>query len=202
MSNFVYFIKSGATGSIKIGVSKDPLRRLADLQNASGEELELIGVIKGNRNREKALHERFAHGNVRGEWFTPSDDLMREIQDLLKSEAVPHDMFEATVLKSGGDSEYAKKCARMVRKMVDGMQYMKVHERFGLFTRYGLSPKTIGSLYYRDPSFVTVATYFAVLKAYRVKLEEDLQEQARQIAESAEELSEIDKTLSETDDGD
>lgn len=81
---FVYFIFSTETERVKIGIARDPWRRLAHLQIGAPEELGLIGfMIAGDaRERERSLHERFASIRVRGEWFRLTDELM----DCIKNE--------------------------------------------------------------------------------------------------------------------
>lgn len=67
----VYFIQVGDAGLVKIGVSSNPLVRLASLQTSHSDELRLIGTMPGKRSKERELHDRFASLRVRGEWFRP-----------------------------------------------------------------------------------------------------------------------------------
>jgi hypothetical protein len=64
-----YFIQDQATGLVKIGIAKDPDKRLRDLQVGCPGKLLMIGMLPDNRERE--LHKRFAALRVRGEWFKP-----------------------------------------------------------------------------------------------------------------------------------
>ena len=75
----VYFVRSPATGLIKIGSSNDPHARVAALRTASGCELELLATMPGDFEQEFALHERFATSRRFGEWFEATDELMRYI---------------------------------------------------------------------------------------------------------------------------
>lgn len=68
-----YFIRSASTGRIKIGRSKNPENRLRDLATAAADELELLGVLEGDREVE--LHAQFAPCRYRGKWFDLSDGL-------------------------------------------------------------------------------------------------------------------------------
>lgn len=72
----VYFIQVGEHGPIKIGVSKSPGKRLAQLQTSHAEPLQLRAVQVGGRDLEMALHERFAAYRMSGEWFTPATDIV------------------------------------------------------------------------------------------------------------------------------
>ena len=75
----IYFIQDSSSQAIKIGVSKQPLKRLADLQTAHPSQLLLIGVMDGMQQQEKELHRRFTR--QRGEWFDPSPDLLAFIRE-------------------------------------------------------------------------------------------------------------------------
>lgn len=78
--SFVYFIQA-ASGPIKIGTSFDPVNRLADLQTGMYEELSIIGLSMGDEKEESRLHRQFADDNLRGEWFSPSAELLEYIAD-------------------------------------------------------------------------------------------------------------------------
>lgn len=68
----LYFIQSEKTGMIKIGRSKNPEKRLKQLQTGSPNKLKLIAVFKDKGPEERGLHERLRCFKVRqnGEWFT------------------------------------------------------------------------------------------------------------------------------------
>lgn len=66
---FIYFIQREDTGAVKIGLSKDPTRRLATLQTGNEFELKLRHLIPGGLPEERQLHQRFAPARIRGEWF-------------------------------------------------------------------------------------------------------------------------------------
>lgn len=76
----VYFFQLLSGGPIKIGFtsSKSPKNRLANLQTAHAEQLICLATTMSHE--EKALHERFAHLRLEGEWFTPSVSLLAWIQ--------------------------------------------------------------------------------------------------------------------------
>jgi hypothetical protein len=68
-SDFVYFIQSGTSGPVKIGLSKTPVQRVSKLQTGNPRELILRHVIPGDRGIEEQLHDRFRAARIRGEWF-------------------------------------------------------------------------------------------------------------------------------------
>lgn len=70
----VYLI-GDSRGSVKIGLARDPAKRLSALQGAHASQLDLIAVITGGRNRERELHERFADARLRGEWFADTPEI-------------------------------------------------------------------------------------------------------------------------------
>ena len=72
----IYFIQMGADGPVKIGHSTAPARRLSSLQTGCPVQLRLLSVTDGDEAAERATHERFAGLRIRGEWFSPGDDLL------------------------------------------------------------------------------------------------------------------------------
>lgn len=58
-------------GYYKIGISKNPKKRLKQLQTGSSSDLQLIDTYKTSRYSiiEKSLHRIYSHGLKRGEWF-------------------------------------------------------------------------------------------------------------------------------------
>lgn len=75
---FVYFVGSKG-GPIKIGKARNVKSRLAGLNTSSPEPLDLLGVMFGVDQLEKALHARFAHLRMHGEWFRRDQELLEFI---------------------------------------------------------------------------------------------------------------------------
>ncbi|MAH45878.1 hypothetical protein CMI37_08605 [Candidatus Pacearchaeota archaeon] len=67
----LYFVQSNKTGMIKIGRSKDPERRLKQLQTANSHCLRLIVVFDNLGWMESVLHKDLKRWRIRqnGEWF-------------------------------------------------------------------------------------------------------------------------------------
>jgi hypothetical protein len=86
----LYFIQSGDSGPIKIGVSKNIASRLNQLQTGHPEKLTVIGICKGGYFEEKRLHSVFAAFRRKGEWFTPHKKILEYVWDnsLIRSESV------------------------------------------------------------------------------------------------------------------
>lgn len=94
MSNFlyrtygdIYFIQQQRTGNenediIKIGWSGDVKRRKAYLGNNSPFPLLILATIPGaTRAQEAKLHKFYAPHRVKGEWFTPHEDILKMIRE-------------------------------------------------------------------------------------------------------------------------
>lgn len=69
--SYVYLIEQDGTGYYKIGISRDPHKRLAALQTSNGHKLLLLLTVevKDARRLEGMLHHRFAEFRCEGEWF-------------------------------------------------------------------------------------------------------------------------------------
>ena len=71
---YVYVIRAGTKGAIKIGVAMNIERRIATLQTGNAFKLNLIALIPcDNRKKAQALeariHRFFERQRIRGEWF-------------------------------------------------------------------------------------------------------------------------------------
>lgn len=69
--SYVYLIQNLETSKYKIGISKNPKKRIKQLQTGSGEEIKLIHEFKSEfpRKVETAMHNRYGHLRAHGEWF-------------------------------------------------------------------------------------------------------------------------------------
>ena len=74
-----YFIYNTALCHVKIGISERPWDRLLDLQQANSVPLRLLGVVRGNH--EKEWHARFARQRLLGEWFDLNMELAMFIRE-------------------------------------------------------------------------------------------------------------------------
>lgn len=67
----VYFIGDELGGdALKIGWSRDPVRRLQEIQTGNPFPLKFIACVAATRMIEPALHQLFAVCHVQGEWFS------------------------------------------------------------------------------------------------------------------------------------
>lgn len=66
----LYIIQSDVTGMIKIGRSKNPEKRLKQLQTGNPNRLKLIATFKGEGWKEKLIHDDLKNWRKKGEWFS------------------------------------------------------------------------------------------------------------------------------------
>jgi hypothetical protein len=78
---FVYLvIEEGNPSVAKIGwTSKTPPEaRLNDYQAGNPRKLVMLGTLPGTKRRERALHRKYVSGNILGEWFAVTAELLHE----------------------------------------------------------------------------------------------------------------------------
>lgn len=68
---YVYAIRRSSDGWVKVGVTSDPRRRLAELRYHSNEEIEMLGVKETDNVRAAAvdIQSRYRNQPHEGEWF-------------------------------------------------------------------------------------------------------------------------------------
>lgn len=89
-NGYVYFIREGAAGSIKIGTTQgSPHGRLRSMQTGNSSDLVLLAAIPGDAGLEKRLHERFAALRIRGEWFQATSELLAFIEGVSLAHPIP-----------------------------------------------------------------------------------------------------------------
>jgi hypothetical protein len=72
----LYFIRNPLVGYIKIGISSNVPQRLKALEFSCGMSLELLRVIPNQGIAESCLHDLFAESRIKGEWFSPTAELV------------------------------------------------------------------------------------------------------------------------------
>lgn len=77
----IYFAQDTTSKAIKIGYSKDPKKRRSGLQTASPNPLELLGVVHGGLEHERAYHKKFKEERIHGEWFHGT--ILPEVQEII-----------------------------------------------------------------------------------------------------------------------
>ena len=69
----IYFIRCG--GFVKIGVSRDPSRRIRDMVTGNPHDMELLHTAPGDIAVERRLHEKFRTQHHHHEWFRYEGEL-------------------------------------------------------------------------------------------------------------------------------
>ncbi|QQN61489.1 GIY-YIG nuclease family protein [Bradyrhizobium diazoefficiens] len=82
----IYFIRNVDADAIKIGHSRDPAKRLSNLQVGCSGRLELIGVIAAAREIEPIVHDQLFEGRIRGEWFWDRGVTSQWLSDMTQGE--------------------------------------------------------------------------------------------------------------------
>lgn len=72
----IYFVSAETRGDIKIGTTIRLSQRLKQLEKECGRTLSVLGVLPGSYAEEHALHAKFSHLLVDGEWFRWTPELM------------------------------------------------------------------------------------------------------------------------------
>ena len=83
---YLYLIQNPITNDLKIGISNEPQRRIEELQNTNGRQLNLLYTIPGKSELEKSLHTKFSHLRLKGEWFKYDESIIQEFEKLATEE--------------------------------------------------------------------------------------------------------------------
>ena len=78
--SWVYFLRR-SDEAIKIGYSAQPKVRVTTLRGKHG-DLEVLALMRGGRDEERALHSRFAMSRLEGEWFTATPELLAFVAEM------------------------------------------------------------------------------------------------------------------------
>jgi len=81
---FIYFIQGKSSGAVKIGYTVDVFKRLKGLQTGYPDTLIIRCCIPGSPDTESGYHEMFKEERLKGEWFKPSEKLMKKIDALVE----------------------------------------------------------------------------------------------------------------------
>lgn len=79
MEQQVYCILHHERKAAKIGISRNPSRRLRQIQTGCPDVLTMIGTIPGDGALETAFHRHFAPRRLAGEWFDDADSVVRSL---------------------------------------------------------------------------------------------------------------------------
>lgn len=80
----IYFLRH--EDLVKIGYSCDVASRIKSISAMSPVSLALMGTCSGGRDKERSIHQDFAHCHSHGEWFYLAPELLKFIQEEAKDE--------------------------------------------------------------------------------------------------------------------
>lgn len=86
LPGWIYYIGNLKHGYVKIGYSKNPIKRIGSIQTGCPFKLEIIYTERGSFEIEKAYQDGFKEYCTYGEWFKIEGDLQLHILSLLKIE--------------------------------------------------------------------------------------------------------------------
>lgn len=133
-TSYVYFLRVGESGPIKIGFTKRIRYRLVTVQVDNPCLVWLLAVFPGGRKEEFELHKKFAKYRLYGEWFDPNEELLAFINQYPSLNLVSSDFQKPT--KRGAEcpnwkGELAGRCSKQQRARAY-KRYKKSCERCGL----------------------------------------------------------------------
>jgi hypothetical protein len=85
----VYFIRAGETDNIKIGRAENVTKRLASLQTAHYETLNVLRTIPGGSREELLVHQKFRAFRRKNEWHAFTPEMLTFDPDLLEGSVSP-----------------------------------------------------------------------------------------------------------------
>lgn len=110
----IYFIQSGDSGPIKIGLCQDGglRRRIQALQTGNPARCTVLGTMAGDVEREKAIHYDLREHRIRGEWFAPSGPVIRYVsthaeRSVAAEEPEPNCFVSRVIWHLGGPTKAA-----------------------------------------------------------------------------------------------
>ena len=84
--SYIYFLYAEKANAIKIGYSVNLEERFTEIQSHNAEDLDLLKVVSGDLQWEKALHKQFRKYRLHHEWYVLNTELLDLIDSLPWSE--------------------------------------------------------------------------------------------------------------------
>jgi hypothetical protein len=107
---FVYFIQGLETGNIKIGFSRNPYERIAQLRTGSSENTAILGIMIGTTRDEAYLQTLFAAERINREWFRPTSRLLYFIETHKLSSKGLAELFAGRMVNEAEDNVNLPSC--------------------------------------------------------------------------------------------
>jgi hypothetical protein len=109
LTSLVYFIQPFGGGPIKIGQTRDIIKRLKGIQACSPIPLNVLKIIRGDTEVEAKIHTDFARHNTFGEWFEATPELLEFIERLPSEVVVASGDYQVAPKTQRGCLRYRKK---------------------------------------------------------------------------------------------
>ena len=114
-SEHIYFVSDGKY--VKIGVTNNVEKRLQSLQSGNPKKLNLLFVIKGNKDLESYLHSKFKKYKKLNEWFDILSILNKE--DIINYKTLHVNKYNSNFVKVFNTSKNRKKISSLSSKSKD-----------------------------------------------------------------------------------
>jgi excisionase family DNA binding protein len=114
---YVYFAQEPYDKAIKIGISHNVRKRIAQLENSMPHNLQIIGMMSGDFAKEQELHMMFEPYRIKGEWFKPDKAILDYIENNARITEVPMDLKEEVkeiAKKSRKQTPAVKECRKLL----------------------------------------------------------------------------------------
>lgn len=117
---YVYLIQSGKSSNppVKIGVAREPERRILELQIGNPYLLTLIGKIPAKsrshaEHLESRLHKYFSRYHIRGEWFNGKKINIKRAVDYITNNCLQYNHVKGSAIHG---SKKEQKIERLTRE--------------------------------------------------------------------------------------
>lgn len=102
----IYFAQyENDNGPIKIGLSRNIQKRLAEIQMTCPAPIKLLKVIEGEWEKEARIHYHFSHIRLHGEWFKPEKELLDFIENPYEVPEIPKTTWSVNTMPIEGEVE-------------------------------------------------------------------------------------------------
>lgn len=182
--SFVYFLRAGNDGPVKIGFTLLPSSRFSSLSGANPKGLVLLRMIEGTKENEKWLHQHFSHKRIRGEWF---------IYDAEMCTIVPGEIARADTLSSpcqNAVKEGAQEIVQTAGECAPGNPTIQKKIAFAA-DKLGMSIGRVKRLWYKEQKIITAAELDFLRAVYADLLMEAQEELGRRSAWITSKLSSL-----------
>lgn len=171
MIGHVYFAQA-AKGPIKIGVSTNVPQRIAGLQAALRDVLNVLAVVPGTRRTEFFFHDLLRKHRITGEWFFPDQAVLDVIADVsakgldfVHPDFRPETEFEGL---SGDEDEMKVECREMLMSIAGERRGReKISDSIERAARLtGIARRRIQTLWYLERGSVSAENYLRIRDVY------------------------------------